>query len=73
MSTARSGFAAKGSGLRVWQQDDGVRLRSEVTPVVFLIVILRLWACIILSLIDFRPDVLRVNSPPAQMGSIRRN
>lgn len=57
MSTAHGGFPARGSGFRVWQQDDPVGLHSEVTPVVFLIVILSLWACVPLSLIDIWPEV----------------
>lgn len=61
MSTAHGGFPARDSGFRVWQQDDPVGLHEEVIPVVFLIVILSLRACVPLSLIDIWPEVPEVN------------
>lgn len=61
MSTAHCGLPAGGSGFHVWQQADPVGLHWEVTPVVFLIVILSLRACVPLSLIDIAPEVLQVS------------
>ncbi|KAG7496032.1 hypothetical protein JOB18_010776 [Solea senegalensis] len=55
MSTALIVFPASGSGFHVWQQDDPGGLHEEVVPVVFLIVILSLRACVPLPLIDIWP------------------
>lgn len=62
MSTARRGFPAAGSSIYVWQRDEPVGVDAAgVALVVFLIVILGLWACVLLSLIDILPGVPAVN------------